>query len=707
MSYDKYASYKLYPYDIETYANTFTMVMCDQDGKNIQQYTCSPWHNDWDKLMNHLDMLEKNKREMVGFNNIGFDWPVLDYLMKFPNATGLERAHLAKRRATQIIEHQNKVRQFGGDRFKFQISPFKQKVRQLDLQRINHFDNIAKMVSLKELAFNRRTKSLMLMPYHHTMELDRDQIEELLDYNRHDVHETVGLLEDTMEAINYRRTLVKEFGPTILNASDPSIGTRFFTKRLREAGVKLHEINGDGKTKPLQTKRGAIKLSDAIMPYTSFQRPELQRLHKWLHDYTIHGTKEVFTQLPIEVMEPLADIANMKTKKVKGVPGVEKLNIILDGLQYDIGTGGLHSSVHNQTFVSNDEWVIKDIDVVSFYTSVALSNSLHPEHLGMDFCKVYRELKDERLTYPKSNPINGTLKLALNGVYGKSNDKFSVFYDPLYTMSITINGQLVLLKLVDMISTVPSLQVIQSNTDGITVYVKRKHYGLFKGVCKLWEDLMDLELEYVEYSHMWIANVNNYLCQYQDGGKTKRKRKGYYEYNIGLHQNHSALVVPKITEQFLMHGGKKSIRELLEAHEDIWDFFLRLKVNGNSGAYTVDADGHEYEQQKICRYMVVKNGDRLMKWMPPLPKKVKEAEDNFLEPPPRRQFMQLKTDSKMTKANLDMFHKRYHLDTPQFKVRVYDDVVNERLPKDIDYDFYEVEVRKLIRGVGVEPCVSQ
>jgi hypothetical protein len=36
---------------------------------------------------------------------------------------------------------------------------------------------------------------------------------------------------------------------------------------------------------------------------------------------------------------------------------------------------------------------------------------------------------------PQEVPESAMLKLALNGVYGDSNNVFSVFYDPLFTMT--------------------------------------------------------------------------------------------------------------------------------------------------------------------------------------------------------------------------------------------------------------------------------
>ncbi|MDZ7906352.1 MAG: hypothetical protein U5N55_11680 [Cypionkella sp.] len=75
-----------------------------------------------------------------------------------------------------------------------------------------------------------------------------------------------------------------------------------------------------------------------------------------------------------------------------------------------------------------------------------------------------------RKTKGKCQEAN-SLKLAANGTYGKTNDKFSALFDPKHTMAVTINGQLLLSMLAERLMGVPSLRIIQVNTDGITYYI--------------------------------------------------------------------------------------------------------------------------------------------------------------------------------------------------------------------------------------------
>lgn len=90
-------------------------------------------------------------------------------------------------------------------------------------------------------------------------------------------------------------------------------------------------------------------------------------------------------------------------------------------------------------------------DVASMYPNIAIANRVYPEHLGESFCDSYEDSHNERKKFSKGTPENLAIKLGLNSVYGKSNDKYSPFLDPMYTMKITINGQLSLYVLMEQI----------------------------------------------------------------------------------------------------------------------------------------------------------------------------------------------------------------------------------------------------------------
>ena len=253
--------------------------------------------------------------------------------------------------------------------------------------------------------------------------------------------------------------------------------------------------------------------------------------------------------------------------------------------------------------------MILDLDVTSMYPSIAISQGYYPEHLGPTFVKVYDQLRQQRVGYKKGSPENAMLKLALNGVYGNSNNPFSIFFDPKFTMSITLTGQLALAMLAERLA--DHGQIIQANTDGITIAIHRHLYERVKRICAQWEKETGLTLEEAEYSRMFVADVNSYIAEYVKGGV---KRKGRYEWDVEWHQDASALVIAKVAEQVLLKGVP--IRATVENWPDRMDFMCRVKIPRSSTLW--GSDGRQLPN--MLRYYVAKDGVELTKIMPPLAK---------------------------------------------------------------------------------------
>lgn len=379
------------------------------------------------------------------------------------------------------------------------------------------------------------------------------------------------------------------------------------------------------------------RAASAWSGWIAFQEPEFQRVLEWLKEQTITETKGVFKDITATVR----------------------------GFTFVFGLGGIHGSVENEILESDEGSVIVDLDVTSYYPTLAIANGFYPQHLGQSFVDIYSHLFEQRKSYPKGSPENAMLKLALNGVYGDSNNGFSVFYDPLFTMRITLNGQLLLCLLAEWVmASVPGVRIIQCNTDGMTVRLPQWSIPALRSTCDHWQSETDLNLERVIYKRMCIRDVNNYLGQYLDG---KVKRKGAYEYEMEWHQNHSALVVPKVAEKVLLEGAP--IRETVEKWPDIMDFMLRVKVPRSSSLvieWREQWGDTQFPLQNTTRYLITKSGGHLFKQMPPL--KGKEL------------WRQIGVEAgwKVTPCN----------------------DVSEARGAQIDYDYYVNEVEKLVNGLS-------
>jgi len=597
-------------YDIESYVNVTTLAAKHPLTGDRWLFELSNRRDDRQALFQWLSVLRSTRCRMVGFNNVSFDYPVIHWLLAHPTASPLE----INRFVQSIIDipHDQRFNHIIWDRDRY--------VEQVDLFKIHHFDNVARATSLKVIEFNRRSHTIKDLPFPPGSYLTDSQIDELIIYNQHDVDETEGFYFDSLPAIRFREELSEKYGRNFLNDNDTKIGKQYFIMRLEEAAPgACYTTDAAGNRVPRQTKRDSIDLGSVIFPWISFKRPEFQAVHQWLAAQTITETKGVFVDIPVVQLGPLAQYSNVLTKRT-GWSGVENLNCVVNGFQFDFGTGGIHGSVTNRVVRSDDQYVIRDIDVTSYYPCLGIKNKLFPLHLGELFPVIYEDVFDQRTGYAKGTAENAMLKLALNGVYGDSNNKFSPFYDPAYTMAITINGQLLLCLLAEHLMDIPDLEMIQVNTDGVTVRLPRTAVGALESICGWWQSHTMLTLEHADYDLMAVRDGNNYLAV-KPGGKVKRK--GAYEWErvqnggtLGWHQNHSALVVPMAAETALVDGVP--VRDYVLNHDDLMDFMLRVKVPRSSSLVLCDGAGGERPLQHVTRYYVSKSGGSLVKIMPPL-----------------------------------------------------------------------------------------
>jgi hypothetical protein len=567
-----------YVFDIETYPNVFTLALEHTEAPLCWSFEISEYRNDSRQIIEFLQYLKDTNARMVGFNNLGFDYPVLHTLIRM----GHSDANTLYQKAMAIINSQDE----DSGKWTHLVKPTDQFVQQIDLFKIHHFDNRARATSLKVLEFNMRSDTIEDLPFPVGTVLNPEQIKVLKFYNAKDVRETKAFYHHTLGMIAFREELTRKYARDFMNHNDTKIGKDYFVMKLEEAGVACYDFGPKGRT-PRQTKRPVIHLKDAILPWIEFEQPEFTRVLNWLKAQSITETKGVFTDLTAAV----------------------------NGFTFVFGLGGIHGSIESEVVESNDEFVIVDLDVTSYYPNLAISNGFHPAHLGKDFVSIYKHLFEQRKQYPKKSAENAMLKLALNGVYGDSNNQFSVFYDPLFTMSITLNGQLLLCLLAEGLMHIEGLRLIQVNTDGLTVRVPRANKWLVDVARAAWQLRTKLNLEEAVYKAMMVRDVNNYIGVFEDGST---KRKGAYEYEMDWHQNAGGLVIAKVAEKVLVEGAP--IRETVEQWPDIMDFMLRTKVP-RSSYLGLEVDGVTTRLQNTTRYYIAKGGGRLFKWMPPLAKK--------------------------------------------------------------------------------------
>lgn len=543
-------------YDCETYPNCFSFAIIREDGKHASTYEISTRKNEIDRVFACLDYLAKQGDFLVGFNSLNFDYPVLHKVLQLRknNKIPLRGENLASK-VYQFAQEQ--IESMKGD-FASTVPVDEHYVKQIDLFKIHHFDNKAKSTSLKMLEFNMRASNISDLPFPVGKHLTSDEIDVLLHYNTHDVKMTLEFYKKTVPMIEFREQLTNKYNRNFMNHNDTKIGKDYFIMRLEEEGIPVYVVDNNGRRKANQTKRSMIKIKDCLFDYYDFERPEFIAIHNWFKKQIITETKGVFSDIEEHLLGDVAKYAEMVVKrkkfpkeptkteydqfkrehpcgwvervelkaKKKGEPQysywgmwrvAETLNVVIDGFRFDFGVGGIHGSLSEKVVKSNKKWNIVDLDVSSFYPNLAISNRIYPKHLTDKFCDIYKDMYEQRKSYKKGTPENAMLKLALNGTYGESNNPFGVFYDPQFTMSITVGGQLTLCLLIDMFyRNNINFKMVMANTDGITIAVTKEHDDSMMQIVGEWEKLVKLEMERVDYDKMFIRDVNSYIGVYKE-----------------------------------------------------------------------------------------------------------------------------------------------------------------------------------------------
>lgn len=266
--------------------------------------------------------------------------------------------------------------------------------------------------------------------------------------------------------------------------------------------------------------------------------------------------------------------------------------------------------------------------------------------------------------------------MSANSVYGKSNDVYSWLYDPQYTMATTINGQLLLSMLAEKLMNIPDSNIIQINTDGLTMKIPRNKLSDYYDICIEWMNLTKLQLEYAEYSKMIIWDVNNYLAFYTNG-KCKAKGKCEFE-NIPLHKNKSHNIIPYAVYKYFKEYI--SVEDTIKNHTNIFDFCAGVKAKkSDKKGYShyelhsiVDGEFKKQKLSKTVRYYISNKGATLIK--------VYETDDWEHVEAPIRKGNKLIKDWKVT-----YFNKAFY--------------PNDFKEYNIDYNYYITKAREWILNI--------
>jgi hypothetical protein len=212
-------------------------------------------------------------------------------------------------------------------------------------------------------------------------------------------------------------------------------------------------------------------------------------------------------------------------------PVIGDMNIKIGKMTYRMGIGGLHSTEKKAIHKSDKLYTLRDRDVKSYYPFIILNQGLYPAHLGPNFLRVYRSIVERRIAAKAAGhkSIAESLKITINGSFGKLGSKYSVLYAPDLLFQVTISGQLYLLMMIEQME-LNGIEVVSANTDGVVMRVPKDREHVYEAIVKWWEQQTGFETEEVQYLALFSRDVNNYLAVKvpDKKGVIKTKNKGAF-----------------------------------------------------------------------------------------------------------------------------------------------------------------------------------
>lgn len=399
--------------------------------------------------------------------------------------------------------------------------------------------------SLKIYGGRMHAPTMQDLPISPDDKITEEQRELLRKYCRNDVDTTELLYRKLEPAVRLREQMSEQYGIDLRSKSDAQIA---------EAVIKSELEKITGKTfRPQIVEIGHV-YRYASPSIVTFERQDLRDIY-W------------------RILKSPFPVGN--NGSVRLPEWLQKTKIRIGETEYQMGIGGLHSCENARSIIASDDEALADFDVASYYPSIILKLGLSPKKMGGDFLKVYRSIVTRRLEAKRAGDkiTADTLKICVNGSFGKLGSMYSALYAPQLLIQTTLTGQLCLLMLIERLEA-HGCRVVSANTDGIVVLFKKAQERIVNEVCFEWMIDTSFDLERSDYKALYSRDVNNYIAVKRDGST---KRKGVFS-EPGLMKNPEFTIVSEAVAAYLANA--KPIEETVRSCRDLTKFVAIRRVDG-------------------------------------------------------------------------------------------------------------------------------
>lgn len=512
-------------FDVECYANYFLAKFMDRDTGKF--YSFAMYNDVPDHFKNELAALLRYNT-IYTFNGLNYDMPIVTLYL-----TGSMNIEL-KKASDNIIQNR--------------LMPWVFYSRyNLEDPKYDHIDLIQPAfgtASLKVYGARLGSKKLQELPIHHNNIIMPFQTPILDMYCGNDNIVTDDLACDLDEAIELRIRLSEEYGIDLRSKSDAQIAEQVIKSEYQK-------VTGEKLKKP-----SAKKSYKYFAPsFVYFATEQLQDLYNTCANVDFNISEKGAVMMPPELNKQIS----------------------IGDKKYKMGIGGLHSVDKGGSYYSCGDYELYDIDVASYYPFIILNSGFEPKHIGSLFTDIYKKIVYDRLTAKRAGNkvVADSLKIVINGLFGKFGSRYSVVYSPDLMFHTTVTGQLCLFMLIEQFA-ISSIQVISANTDGITVRVHKSQKEHLDNLVKWWEGATGFEMEYTPYKSIHHRDVNNYIAVMEDGDM---KGKGIFA-SDSIRKNPANSIVRDAVMAYIK--DKTSPAETITTCTDVTKFLTVKKVTGGA-----------------------------------------------------------------------------------------------------------------------------
>ena len=516
----------MYAFDIEIYPNYALFAFAKLDGDEPPRTY---------EMRGHADALDDGGRiplanfigneTIFGFNSRNYDLPLMLYALT--NGVTCDMLYRASKQIIDGTPHW-KVAELKNARV---------------IKGIDHFDiqepTPGVRIGLKLYGMRMNAPLVAELPYNPDTTLSATQMDNVKAYCRNDLELTKMLYRRIAERIALRESMGAEYGVDLRSKSDAQIAEV----------VMRNMFDGGSATTPSHYRY-------TPPDYLSFDTPKLNAiLRKFANEkYETDGRGAII--LP------------------KWLIG---LRVKIGDGDYRLGVGGLHSCEKRQAITPQADETLIEQDVASYYPSIIVNGELSPTGMSSAFSVAYAALVNRRLAAKARGDTNESesLKIVINGGFGKFGSRHSRLYAPDLFLAVTITGQLTLLMLIEKAENA-GVRVISANTDGVVLLVPNSLNRAYMAIHAEWQRVTNLLLDTDRLRGLYSRDVNNYIAVKADGSV---KGKGIFTPPSLMHNPYGRVCAIAVQE-FITNATPLSttIREC----ESIADFVFVRTANGGA-----------------------------------------------------------------------------------------------------------------------------